>query len=407
MTRGVKFRRGSTADHSNYTGLEGEITVNTDKDCLVVHDGATLGGFEQVSVASTQTLTNKTLASPSITSPTISGTASASTLGVTGLSTTRNLNVIGVTTSAFTQSTNLNVTGVTTTTTLGVTGFSTARNLTVVGVATATTFSGNVSSTNIQTTNLNVTGVTTAATLRVTGLSTVTNSYVVGVTTSASFRPTAGTTSVAPILLTAGTNLSAQTSGAIEYDGNLIYATPESNRGVILSPQYYFLNADRTGPTAATTPLDIFPVTSTLKAGTRYLIEIYMTITKSSATSCILQLLTTSASGTIDRSIYRSVGSVANNTNRALLSTAQVSSFEYAGHITATSVVNGGATANSWQDLQVRIWVDVNSGGDVTGYSPQIQFSAVPTTSTIVSGANMSIYPMGPVGSNTSIGSWT
>jgi len=42
----VKLRRGTTAQHSTFTGAEGEVTVDTDKDTLVVHDGTTLGGHE-------------------------------------------------------------------------------------------------------------------------------------------------------------------------------------------------------------------------------------------------------------------------------------------------------------------------------------------------------------------------
>lgn len=48
MASRIKFRRGSTAEHSTFTGAEGEITVNTTKDTLVVHDGATAGGFEMM-----------------------------------------------------------------------------------------------------------------------------------------------------------------------------------------------------------------------------------------------------------------------------------------------------------------------------------------------------------------------
>jgi len=44
MSREVKFRRGTTADHEVFTGLEGEITVDTTKNTLVVHDGITAGG---------------------------------------------------------------------------------------------------------------------------------------------------------------------------------------------------------------------------------------------------------------------------------------------------------------------------------------------------------------------------
>jgi len=42
----VKLRRGTTAQHSTFTGAEGEVTVDTDKDTLVVHDDTTLGGHE-------------------------------------------------------------------------------------------------------------------------------------------------------------------------------------------------------------------------------------------------------------------------------------------------------------------------------------------------------------------------
>jgi hypothetical protein len=41
----LQLRRGTTAQHSTFTGLLGEITVDTDKDTIVVHDGSTAGGF--------------------------------------------------------------------------------------------------------------------------------------------------------------------------------------------------------------------------------------------------------------------------------------------------------------------------------------------------------------------------
>jgi hypothetical protein len=45
MAKQVQFRRGSTSQHSTFTGAVGEITVDTDKDVAVVHDGSTAGGF--------------------------------------------------------------------------------------------------------------------------------------------------------------------------------------------------------------------------------------------------------------------------------------------------------------------------------------------------------------------------
>jgi hypothetical protein len=86
MTTAIKRRRGTTAQHSTFTGLEGELTVDTTKETVVVHDGATAGGFPLLredlannaavtTNAGTQTLTNKTLTSPVIDSGTANGVA--------------------------------------------------------------------------------------------------------------------------------------------------------------------------------------------------------------------------------------------------------------------------------------------------------------------------------------------
>ncbi len=45
MAKQFQWRRGTTAEHASFTGAFGEVTVDTDKDNLVVHDGATAGGF--------------------------------------------------------------------------------------------------------------------------------------------------------------------------------------------------------------------------------------------------------------------------------------------------------------------------------------------------------------------------
>src|SRR5271165_3030563 len=44
MSVAIQFRRGTTTNHSAFAGLLGEITVDTTKKTLVVHDGSTLGG---------------------------------------------------------------------------------------------------------------------------------------------------------------------------------------------------------------------------------------------------------------------------------------------------------------------------------------------------------------------------
>ena len=45
MAKRLQLRGGTTSQHSTFTGAIREVTVDTDKDTLVVHDGATAGGF--------------------------------------------------------------------------------------------------------------------------------------------------------------------------------------------------------------------------------------------------------------------------------------------------------------------------------------------------------------------------
>ena len=49
----IKRRRGTTAQHASFVGLIGELTVDTDKNVIVVHDGATSGGHEMADSALT------------------------------------------------------------------------------------------------------------------------------------------------------------------------------------------------------------------------------------------------------------------------------------------------------------------------------------------------------------------
>jgi hypothetical protein len=45
MAKRVQFRRGTTVQHSSFTGAAGEITIDTTKYTAVVHDGTTVGGI--------------------------------------------------------------------------------------------------------------------------------------------------------------------------------------------------------------------------------------------------------------------------------------------------------------------------------------------------------------------------
>jgi hypothetical protein len=45
MTTELRLRRGTAAQHASFTGALGEVTVDTTNNRLIVHDGATPGGF--------------------------------------------------------------------------------------------------------------------------------------------------------------------------------------------------------------------------------------------------------------------------------------------------------------------------------------------------------------------------
>lgn len=55
MPTAVQFRRGTTTQHSSFTGALGEVTVDTDKDVVVVHDGSLAGGYPMAGTSIAQT----------------------------------------------------------------------------------------------------------------------------------------------------------------------------------------------------------------------------------------------------------------------------------------------------------------------------------------------------------------
>jgi len=44
MAKKLQLKRGTTSQHSSFTGAVGEVTIDTDKKVVVVHDGSTAGG---------------------------------------------------------------------------------------------------------------------------------------------------------------------------------------------------------------------------------------------------------------------------------------------------------------------------------------------------------------------------
>jgi len=45
MSKQIQRRRGSSAEHTTFTGAMGEITIDTTKNTVVVHNGTQAGGY--------------------------------------------------------------------------------------------------------------------------------------------------------------------------------------------------------------------------------------------------------------------------------------------------------------------------------------------------------------------------
>jgi hypothetical protein len=133
----IQFRRGTTTEHSSFTGLAGEVTVDTTKNTVVVHDGSTSGGYALA----------------------LEGAAVSTSTGAFSSNVTigGNLTVTGTTTGDVTGNLTGNVTGnVTGDVTGDLTGDSTGTHTGAV-VGTTGSFSGDVTMAG----NLTISGTTT------------------------------------------------------------------------------------------------------------------------------------------------------------------------------------------------------------------------------------------------------
>ena len=67
MSTQIQRRRGTTSEHSSFTGAAGEITIDSTKNTIVVHDGSTQGGIplakESALASSVGALTDVTITS--------------------------------------------------------------------------------------------------------------------------------------------------------------------------------------------------------------------------------------------------------------------------------------------------------------------------------------------------------
>ena len=89
MATAIQRRRGTTAQHSSFTGLAGELTIDTTLNTVIVHDGSTAGGIRlakhtEVQAAATGDIT-AVVAGAGMTGGATDGAATVNVVGGTGI----------------------------------------------------------------------------------------------------------------------------------------------------------------------------------------------------------------------------------------------------------------------------------------------------------------------------------
>jgi len=244
--------------------------------------------------------------------------------------------------------------------------------------------------------NLTVAGATTlTGALSVTGATTLTGSL------ASTLNLVAGTTTVAPLDFASGTNLTTAIAGAMEYDGKVIYGTPQgTQRGVIPGMQYYRLNADRIGLNQATTQT-VFGVGVALSASTVYEFEGLYLFTRLSGGTTTTQNMGAgfTYSGTVGNfgACYRGQLSSANgsNSNDLVLS---------ATSITPVACTTGFSSTIGYSVLFLKGTISTSTAGTL---NPQYITSAAAGAWTLLLGSYFNIFPIGTAGSSIQVGAWT
>jgi hypothetical protein len=214
----------------------------------------------------------------------------------------------------------------------------------------------------------------------------------------------AGTATVAPVNLATGTNLTTATAGAIEYDGKVIYGTPQgTQRGIIPGAQFYRLDANYVGSNA-TGAQSLFGVGVTLSASTVYNFEINFVLAKTAGATSHTVSISFAGTATVNNILWQGLGMVASGpmpSTQIITGTANVVA---TNSTAAIAIAPATTTPSVIEFITIKGTVSINAGGT---FIPQYTLSAAPggAYSTVV-GSYMNIYPIGASGSNVNVGTW-
>lgn len=221
----IQWRRGTAAQNAVFTGVVGEITVDTTNSTLRVHDGSTAGGSNIATVSYVNTQVASTNA--------ISSGTSAVNFAATNGNVRAN---VGGSTIATIYASGLAVTGlISATTTLSVTGNANVGNLGTAGLVVAT---GNVTGGNLVTAGvLSATGNANVGNLGTAGLITATANVTGGNLITAGLLSVNSGNSSGTVIINAGGNGVGNIGSATAYF-NTIHAKATSAQYADLAEMY-------------------------------------------------------------------------------------------------------------------------------------------------------------------------
>jgi len=219
----------------------------------------------------------------------------------------------------------------------------------------------------------------------------------------------AGTATVAPLVLTTGTNLTTATAGSLEFDGTDLYFTgTPASRQVIHTEQRILLTADHDlvdATIASATPVFVATGAATgavaLAATTTYGFEGVYRVTNTGTTS---HTWSTLFGGTVGVTALTYLASATTSTGQALTAVSQIPVS------VATAIVVTGASTSATENLTVMVRGNIITSTAGT-LIPQILASARPgqTGTPGVTAKAGSFFRIWPVGAAASIvvGTWS
>jgi hypothetical protein len=224
----------------------------------------------------------------------------------------------------------------------------------------------------------------------------------------------AGTTSVAPLQFnnTSSAILTTQTKGAWEYDGNAMYTTPGTGRGVLPAISVYCQLGTSNQIQNNTTAQNIFggngantswnPSTTSIN----YLFEINIGLSRSSGTTSHTISFGFAGTSTVSNVFYRGTSLATGTGTYGYTANAG----QFAANSTASTVCSGTITTAATFGMTINGFLRFSATGTLI---PQFTLSAAPGAAYVVApGSYMTVYPIGNQGglgtsaSATRVGIW-